>query len=128
PHRLAGRPPRRARPRRAGAAPGRRPGARTPGGRRVNQTFTALGTRNFRLFLGGQLVSNTGTWMQRVAQDWLVLSLSGGSGVALGLTTSLQFVPIVLFTLFGGVIADRLPKRKVLVCTQTAMGLQALTL
>jgi MFS family permease len=94
----------------------------------VTSTFTALRVRNFRLFVTGQLVSNTGTWMQRVAQDWLVLSLSGGSGVALGLTTSLQFLPILLFTLFGGVIADRLPKRKVLVCTQATMGLQAFTL
>lgn len=94
----------------------------------VTPTFRALSNRNFRLFATGQMVSNTGTWMQRVAQDWLVLSLTHQSGVALGITTSLQFLPILFFTLWGGVLADRLPKRKVLVGTQALMGLQALTL
>lgn len=94
----------------------------------MTPTFVSLGNRNFRLFATGQLVSNTGTWMQRVAQDWLVLALTAGSGTALGVTTALQFLPILLLSLWGGVLADRLPKRPVLICTQAAAGLQALVL
>jgi len=94
----------------------------------VTPTFSALSNRNFRLFVTGQMVSNTGTWMQRVAQDWLVLSLTHQSGTALGITTALQFLPMLLFTLWGGLLADRLPKRKVLVGTQAVMGAQALAL
>ena len=94
----------------------------------MSPTFASLANRNFRLFVTGQVVSNTGTWMQRVAQDWLVLSLTRGSGTALGITTALQFLPLLLLSLWGGVIADRLPKRPVLVATQSVMGLQALTL
>lgn len=94
----------------------------------MTPTFSALSNRNFRLFVTGQMVSNTGTWMQRVAQDWLVLSLTHQSGIALGIATSLQFLPILLFTLWGGVLADRLPKRKVLLGTQALMGVQALVL
>lgn len=93
----------------------------------MSPTFRALRIRNYRLFAGGALVSNTGTWMQRVAQDWLVLQLTG-SGVALGITTGLQFLPMLLFGLWGGVIADRFPKRRILVCTQAFMGLTALVL
>ena len=66
--------------------------------------------------------------MQRVAQDWLVLSLTGGSGTALGVTTALQFLPVLLLSLWGGVVADRLPKRPVLIVTQAAAGTQALIL
>ncbi len=94
----------------------------------MTPTFVSLSNRNFRLFASGQLVSNTGTWMQRVAQDWLVLSLTAGSGTALGVTTALQFLPVLLFSLWGGVVADRLPKRPVLICTQAAAGTQALIL
>jgi MFS family permease len=94
----------------------------------MTPTFSALSNRNFRLFATGQMVSNTGTWMQRIAQDWLVLSLTHQSGTALGITTALQFLPILLFTLWGGVLADRLPKRKVLLGTQAVMGVQALIL
>ncbi|WP_253875325.1 MFS transporter [Actinomadura rupiterrae] len=91
--------------------------------------FRSLRNRNYRLFTGGQVVSNTGTWMQRVAQDWLVLGLAhGNGGSALGITTGLQFLPLLLFGLWGGVIADRYPKRRVLMLTQTAMGLLALVL
>jgi MFS family permease len=86
--------------------------------------FAALRIRNYRLFAQGSLVSNVGTWMQRVAQDWLVLVLTGSAG-ALGLTTGLQFLPIVLFSPVAGVIADRYPKRKVLFATQLAMGATA---
>ncbi|RFU42647.1 MFS transporter [Actinomadura logoneensis] len=91
--------------------------------------FRSLRNRNYRLFTGGQVVSNTGTWMQRVAQDWLVLELAhGNGGSALGITTGLQFLPLLLFGLWGGVIADRYPKRRVLMLTQTAMGVLALVL
>jgi MFS family permease len=73
-------------------------------------------------------VSNSGTWMQRVAQDWLVLDLTHGSGVALGVTTGLQFLPLLLFGLYGGVLADRFSKRRVLMITQAVMGVLALVL
>jgi MFS family permease len=90
--------------------------------------FRSLRNRNYRLFATGQIVSNTGTWMQRVAQDWLVLELTHSSGVALGLTTGLQFLPLLLFGLWGGVIADRYSKRRILMVTQVAMGSLALIL
>jgi MFS family permease len=90
--------------------------------------FSSLRVRNFRLFATGQVISNTGTWMQRVAQDWLVLQLTNGSGTAVGIATGLQFLPLLLFGLWGGMIADRYPKRRVLMVTQAAMGGLALVL
>src|SRR5436305_3238098 len=90
--------------------------------------FQSLKVRNYRLFASGQVVSLSGTWMQRVAQDWLVLDLSHNSGSAVGITTGLQFAPVLLFGMYGGVIADRYNKRRVLVITQVAMGLLALAL
>jgi MFS family permease len=90
-------------------------------------TFSSLRNRNYRLFAAGGLISNTGTWMSRIAQDWLVLSLTGSS-FAVGITTALQFLPMLLFGLYGGVIADRYPKRQILLCTQAAMGALGLTL
>ncbi|MGE5135853.1 MAG: MFS transporter [Gemmatimonadota bacterium] len=87
-----------------------------------------MSTRNYRLFAAGQVVSNTGTWMQRVAQDWLVLQLTHGSGTALGIATGLQFLPQLLFSLWGGVIADRYSKRAILLATQAVMGALALIL
>ncbi|KAF4410530.1 MULTISPECIES: MFS transporter [Streptomyces] len=89
--------------------------------------FSSLRNRNYRIFAAGQVVSNTGTWMQRIAQDWLVLSLTGSSA-AVGITTALQFLPMLLLGLYGGVIADRFPKRLLLLFTQTAMGLTGLAL
>ncbi|GAA2622328.1 MFS transporter [Streptomyces axinellae] len=89
--------------------------------------FSSLKIRNYRLFAMGQAVSNTGTWMQRIAQDWLVHSLTGSS-TAVGVTTALQFLPMLLFGLYGGVIADRCSKRKLLFATQSAMGLTGLVL
>lgn len=83
--------------------------------------FSSLRNRNYRLFAGGQVVSNTGTWMQRLAQDWLVLKLTG-STMALGVTTGLQFLPMLLFGLWGGAVADRHRKRRLLIGTQAAMG------
>lgn len=91
-------------------------------------TFRSLRTRNYRLFATGQVVSLSGTWAQRVAQDWLVLELSGNSGVALGITTGLQFLPVLVFGLYGGVLADRYDKRTLLIGAQAAMGLLALVL
>ncbi len=90
--------------------------------------FSSLRVRNFRLFAAGQVVSNTGTWMQRVAQDWLILQLTNGSGTAVGIATGLQFLPLLMFSLWGGMIADRYPKRMVLMVTQASMGCLALTL
>jgi len=89
--------------------------------------FSSLRNRNYRLFFLGQVVSNTGTWMQRIAQDWLVLSLTG-SATAVGVTTALQFLPMLLFGLYGGVLVDRLPKRPTLLVTQSAMALTGLAL
>jgi len=91
------------------------------------RTFRSLRIRNYRLFFFGQLVSVTGTWMQTVAQTWLVLSLTG-SGVDLGITVALQFLPMLLFGLWGGLLADRSDKRKLLIGTQVAGGLLALVL
>ena len=89
--------------------------------------FSSLRVRNYRLFASGQVISNTGTWMQRIAQDWLVLSLTGSS-TAVGVTTALQFLPMLVVGLYGGVIADRYSKRKLLVITQSVMGLTGLAL
>jgi MFS family permease len=94
----------------------------------MSPTFRSLRVRNYRLFATGQVVSLTGTWGQRVAQDWLVLQLSGGSGVALGIVTGLQFLPVLLFSLWGGLLADRYDKRRLLLGVQVVMGLLALTL
>jgi len=87
----------------------------------------SLRVRNYRLFASGQLVSLTGTWMQRVAQDWLVLQLTN-SGTALGLVTALQFGPSLVFGLWGGVLADRRNKRHLLFATQSGLAIVALLL
>ncbi|MFD7875600.1 MFS transporter [Streptomyces sp. NPDC059766] len=99
----------------------------SPGRSRRSSMFSSLKIRNYRLFFIGQVVSNTGTWMQRIAQDWLVLSLTGSS-TAVGVTTALQFLPMLLFGLFGGVLVDRLPKRGTLLVTQSAMAVTGLVL
>ncbi|WP_285529099.1 MFS transporter [Streptomyces lavendulae] len=111
----------------ADSAPGHTstPSNAVPAGR--NSMFSSLRIRNYRLFAAGQAVSNTGTWMQRIAQDWLVLSLTG-SASAVGITIALQFLPILVFGLYGGVLADRLPKRPLLLATQSAMGLTGIAL
>jgi MFS family permease len=90
----------------------------------VSATFRALQNPNYRLWAGGALVSNIGTWMQRVAQDWLVLTvLTDHSGTAVGITTALQFLPMLLLGPYAGVLADRHRKRVILLWTQSAMGL-----
>jgi MFS family permease len=98
-----------------------------PGSRRGGM-FTALAERNYRTYLAGSFVSNIGTWMQRVAQDWLVLELSGGSALALGITTGLQFLPMLFLSPYGGLIADRFNKRQILKITQTWLALWAAAL
>jgi MFS family permease len=95
--------------------------------RGTTSTFASLRFRNYRLFAGGSFLSNIGTWLQRVAQDWLVLALTGSAG-ALGITTGLQFLPTLLFSPFAGVLADRYAKRTVLNWTQSTMGLTALVM
>jgi len=89
--------------------------------------FQALKNYNYRLFWFGELISVTGTWMQATAQAWLVLRLTN-SPWAVGAVTALQTLPILLFTLFGGVFADRVPKRQFLIFTQTVAAFQALIL
>jgi MFS family permease len=99
----------------------------TPIERAARRTFHSLRTRNFRLYFFGQVVSGTGSWMQMVAQAWLVLSLTG-SGVALGVTLALQFAPMLLLGAWGGVLADRTDKRKLLLLTTSAAGALAIAL
>ena len=92
-----------------------------------SSTFSSLKNRNYRLYFIGQSISLPGTWMQTIGQAWLVLKLTN-SGTALGLVTALQFLPVLIFGAMGGVIADRLPKRKILYFTQGGSGLLALIL
>ncbi|RZQ61832.1 MFS transporter [Amycolatopsis suaedae] len=91
-------------------------------------TFASLRIRNYRLFFSGQVVSNIGTWMQRIAQDWLVFELSGNDPVALGIAVGLQFAPILFLSLWAGVLADRADKRRLLILIQALNGLQAVVL
>ncbi|CAM5267101.1 MFS transporter OS=Streptomyces alboniger OX=132473 GN=CP975_15520 PE=4 SV=1 [Streptomyces alboniger] len=109
------------------STPERSPEAPVEGAARKSSMFSSLKVRNYRLFFLGQVVSNIGTWMQRIAQDWLVLSLTGSS-TAVGVTTALQFLPMLLFGLYGGVLVDRLRKRPTLLVTQAAMALTAIAL
>src|SRR4051812_50114995 len=88
--------------------------------------FRSLRVRNFRRYSSANLVSLTGTWMQRIGQDWLVLQLSGGSGVALGLITALQFGPTLVLSMYGGGLAARYAKRRVLLITPPLIGVVAL--
>lgn len=103
--------------------------------------FRALTVRNYRLYATGAVISNIGTWLQRTAQDWLVLlltagsgsaaatgSAAAGSGSALGITTGLQFLPILLLSPYAGLVADRFPKRRVLTCTQLSMAVPSAVL
>lgn len=90
--------------------------------------FASLWVRNYRFYATGNVVSLIGTWGQRVAQDWLVLELSGGSPVALGIAVALQFGPMLLLSLWAGVLADRYDKRRLLIAGQVGMGVCALLL
>lgn len=90
--------------------------------------FVSLRTRNYRLWAGGQAVSLVGTWMQRVAEDWLVLDLAHGRGWVLGVVMALQFGPTLFLSAWAGLLADRYDKRRVLMITQTAAALCAAAL
>ena len=95
---------------------------------KFNSTFGAVhSSRNYRIYLVGQSISLCGTWMQTVAQAWLVLKITG-SGTALGFVVALQFLPVLVLGPWGGVLADRMPKRRLLLITQVAFGLLALLL
>ena len=91
------------------------------------ETFSSLYVRNYRLYYIGQIISTSGTFMQSVAQAWLILRLTN-SGIALGITSTLQYLPFLLLGPYGGVVADRFPKRKILTLTQSVSGILALTL
>ena len=93
----------------------------------AHQTFSSLRIRNYRLYFTAQLISVSGTWMQTVAQSWLVLHLTG-SGVDLGIVVGLQFLPMLVFGPVGGLVADRMNKRRLLYLTQAAGGVLALVL
>jgi MFS family permease len=93
----------------------------------VRRSFDSLSVPNYRRYFAGQVVSLSGNWMQTVAEVWLILSLTG-SGVAVGLTTALQFLPMLLFGAWGGLLADRFPKRRLLVITQASMAVPSVVL
>ncbi|MGN6275004.1 MAG: MFS transporter [Solirubrobacterales bacterium] len=93
----------------------------------IRHSFNSLEVPNYRRYFTGQLISLSGTWMQTVAALWVVLGLTG-SGVAVGLTTALQFLPMLLIGAWGGLLADRIPKRRLLLTTQALMAIPALGL
>jgi MFS family permease len=93
----------------------------------LQRTFTSLEIPNYRRYFAGQVVSISGTWMQTVAEMWLIVQLTG-SGVSVGIVAGLQFLPMLLLGAWGGLLADRLPKRRLLMLTQGLMALPALTL
>ncbi len=93
----------------------------------LRRSFTSLQIPNYRRYFTGQIVSLSGNWMQMVAEMWLILELTG-SGVAVGVTAALQFLPMLLFGAWGGVLADRWPKRSLLIVTQAAMAIPAVAL
>jgi MFS family permease len=93
----------------------------------LDRTFSSLRVPNYRRYFGGQVVSISGNWMQIVAEMWLIVQLTG-SGAAVGITAGLQFLPVLLFGAFGGVLADRFDKRTLLTITQLCMALPALAL
>ncbi|KRE58932.1 MFS transporter [Phycicoccus sp. Soil748] len=95
----------------------------------MSPTFSSLSVRNYRIYATGAFISNVGTWMGRVAQDWLVLTeLTNHSSTALGIVTGLQFLPFLLLAPWAGMIADRYPKRVILAITQSALAMSALVL
>lgn len=93
----------------------------------LRRSFDSLSVPNYRRYFAGQVVSLSGNWMQTVAEIWLILGLTG-SGVAVGLTTALQFLPILVFGAWGGMLADRFPKRRLLMTTQALMIVPPLVL
>lgn len=100
----------------------------TPSRRSGRRRLGAFTHRNYRLFFGGQAISLVGTWMQQVAQAWLVLQLSGGDPLWLGIVAAAQFLPVVVLGLFAGILADVLPKRQTLLAVQVVMMVLAAVL
>ncbi len=95
----------------------------------MSRTFQSLGQYNYKLWFTGNIFASSAQWMQRVAQDWLVLTiLTKGGGLELGIVTALQFLPILLFSPWAGVVADRIDRRHLLQITQTLIALAGLTL
>lgn len=95
----------------------------------MSPTFSSLAFRNYRLWFLGALIANIGTWMQRVGQDWLVLThLTDDSAVAVGVVTALQFIPMLVLSPWAGLLADRLPRRWLLAGTQAGQGVLAFAL
>ena len=94
----------------------------------LRTTFQSFGVRNYRLFWSGQLIKLIGVWMQFIAQDWLVLELTDDSAYALGLVTALQFTPVLLLTLYGGKLADRYDKRRLIIAANAVLSVLALAL
>ena len=93
----------------------------------IRHSFNSLEVPNYRRYFAGQLISLSGTWMQTVAAIWVILTLTD-SGVAVGLTTALQFLPMLLLGAWGGLLADRMPKRRLLITTQALMAIPAVGL
>ncbi|MGH2808161.1 MAG: MFS transporter, partial [Actinomycetota bacterium] len=93
----------------------------------LSRTFESLRVYNYRLFFSGQVISWTGTWVQWVAQGWLVLELTD-SGLGLGLVTALQWMPVLVLGAWAGVIADRFNKRRLLIVTNVGAGVLSLIL
>lgn len=104
------------------------PSALAPRRIAATQAMSAFRHRNFRLFFGGQAISLVGTWMQQVAQAWLVLTISGGDPLWLGVVAAAQFLPVMVLGLFAGVLADVLPKRQTLLAVQVVMMILAAVL
>ena len=95
----------------------------------MSRTFSSLSFYNYRMWFIGALIANIGTWMQRIAQDWLVLTeLTDNSGFAVGIVTALQFIPTIFLTPVAGVLTDRFNRRKILIATQSALGVLAASL
>jgi len=90
--------------------------------------WRALRHRNYRILYGASVLTNIGTWAQRIAQDWLVLELTNNNGTYLGIVTALQFLPVMLLSMQGGVLADKVDKRKALIITNFGSGITALIL
>lgn len=94
----------------------------------VRRTFSSLEVPNYRRWFTGQVISISGTWMQTVAEVWLIVQLTGGSGIAVGLTAALQFLPILVLGAWGGLLADRLAKRRLIIHTQLLMMVPAIAM
>lgn len=110
--------------------PPSQPSSRSQAGRTgtaLRRTFSSLDTYNYRVFFGGELVSHTGTWMQNMAEAWLVLTLTH-NGAAVGATFAFRFLPVLLFGLWGGAVVDRYDRRTILLITQSLQAVLAVAL